>query len=140
MLAKDAAWWVLRRPGTPLLDAIAGHKKALVKKRRAQRSDRFWSPLRMILTPFVSSHPESTLRAVISAAPADADEALDKVLYLMAVVLSESECLDPVQVQRAAASLAPFRPATLAALIAVEHDDAGAQLQTAAPGNADLST
>jgi hypothetical protein len=141
MRAEKALRWILRRPDTTLLDAIAEHKKSLAKKRMAgQLSGPFWSALRMILAPLVFRHSESTFRAVASADPADANEALDKALYLIAIVLSESESLDREQMQRVGASLAPFRAATLAALMAGEHDDVAAQHRTAGADDADVAT
>jgi hypothetical protein len=77
---------------------------------------------------------------VISADPADAEEALHKALYVMAVVLSERESLDRQQVQRVASSLAPFRGETLASLMACENDVATANYRTAGAGDADVST
>lgn len=61
----------------------------------------------MILASLGFRH-EPTVRAVISAEPADAQEPSHKAFYLIAVVLCEHESLDGEQVQQVAASLAPF--------------------------------
>jgi hypothetical protein len=77
---------------------------------------------------------------VISADPADAEEALHKALYVMAVVLSERESLDREQVQEVAASLAPFRRETLASLMAGESAVATANYRAAGAVDPDAST
>ena len=126
--------------GTTLLEAIAVHKISLSRERKARKlSGPLWPVLRKILAPLASRH-KSTFRVVISADPSDAGEALHKVLYVMAVVLSERESLDKEQVQQVAATLAPFRRETLASLMAGENDLAAAKYRTAAAGDADVST
>jgi hypothetical protein len=126
--------------GTTLLDAITVHKISLSRERKAgQLWGSLWSALRNILAP-LAPRRESTFRAVISANPSNAEEALHKALYLIAIVLSERESLDRQQVQRVAASLAPFREETLASLMAGENEAAVATHQTADAGDADVST
>lgn len=123
-----------------MLDTIAVHKISLSRERTAgQLWGSLWSALRNILAP-LAPRRESTFRAVISADPADAEEALHKALYVMAVVLSERESLDREQVQQVAASLAPFRRETLASLMAGESDVAVATHRTSAAGDADVPT
>jgi hypothetical protein len=123
-----------------LLDAIAVHKISLSRDRTAgQLWGSLWSALRNILAP-LAPRRESTFRAVISAEPADAEEALHKTLYLMAILVSERESLDAEQVKQVAASLAPFRRETLASLMAGEIDVATANYRTAGAADPDVST
>ena len=76
-----------------------------------------WSAVRLTLRSLMRWHATSRLRAVVATKPADANEALDKTLFLMAILLSDSEQVDRQLIRRASRSLAPFRAEVLSALM-----------------------
>jgi hypothetical protein len=86
-----------------------------------------WAAVRLTLMPVVQLNATSAFRAVVAAEPADADEALDKTLYLMAILLADSEKVDGELMRRATRSFAPFRATVSSALM--NQDDRGSSTQ-----------
>jgi hypothetical protein len=108
-----------RRRSEALPRAIAAHRNAHARRVRIdQLSQTIWWPVRIVLRSVSQQRARSALRLLVSINPATAEEAREKALYLMAILIAGGDKLDQLQVQTARVSLARHRDAVSSMLVA----------------------
>lgn len=100
---------LVRSPNTAT-EAIAVHRRAHDRRVKLQRfSQSFWWPIRFALRALTLRHERSALDRLVNVGPDTADEAREKTLYFMAILIVGSDRLDRSQVKCAKASLKRYR-------------------------------
>ena len=98
-----------RSPNT-VPQAIAVHRRAHDRRAKLQRlSQSFWWPIRFALRALTLRRERSALDRLIKVDPDTTDEAREKTLYFMALMIVGSDRLDRAQVKSAEASLRRYR-------------------------------
>ena len=91
---------------------IARHKKARAQRILLQgKIGWVWSLLRYPVLAFTRRSEKRAFSELISICPANADDARDKLAYLMATMVADRSTVDSTELEHALETLRPYRAA-----------------------------